>query len=209
MFPISFSGGFSCLLIGILLLAAIFFVFITGATFVGTHLLPVFKILSLIGAAMAVLVYLPLSFSPKYRFRAGRWLTELSWIFSLTAWFTGVVAAHEAWGMTAVVIGVLLAGVGVIPVGMLAALWTGHTTLFGEILLWTTVAFLVHSAGNRLLLEYQAEQTRNAFSRMFYFRPGSQESSFFRTKKRASVDEEIIDAEYEIIEPAKKEIEPD
>ena len=208
MFPFSFSGGFSCFFIGMIMLAATVFIFITGATFVGTHLLPVFKILSAIGALFSIVVCLPMSFRPTYRFHAGRWLTQLSWVFGLTAWFMSVVAAYEVWGMTAVLLGALLAGVGVIPVGMLAALWTGQTAVFGQILLWTATAFLARSASNRILA-HQAEQTRNTFFRTFYVRPEQSSTSFFRTKKTVSAEDDIIDAEYEIIEPPKKEIEPE
>ena len=99
-------------------------------------------------------------------------------------------------------------GCGVIPVGALAALWTGQTALFGQILLWSTVTLLVRTTGNRILLKHQADQTRNAFFNSFYFfRPGSQGYSFRQSPKEETIiDEDTIDAEYEVVEPSKKEI---
>lgn len=208
MFPFVFSGGLPCLFIGGIAVAASLFVFILGATFVGTHILPVLKILSQGAALICLLVCLPLSFSKKHQVRAGRWLVQLSWIFGITAWFMGIVASYQIWGTMAVVFGLLLMGVGVIPVGALAALWTGQTALFGQILLWSTVTLLVRTTGNRILLKHQADQTRNAFFNSFYFfRPGSQGYSFRQSsKEKTIIDEDTIDAEYEVVEPSKKEI---
>jgi len=210
MFPFVFSGSLPCLFVGVIFLVASLFIFILGATFVGTHILPVLKILSQGAAFICLLVCLPLSFSKKYQIYAGRWLVQLSWIFGITVWFMGIVASYQIWGTMAVIFGLLLMGVGVVPIGALAALWAGETILFGQVLLWSTMALLARTVGDRILSKYQTNRARKTlFNSFHFFRSGNNRTySFFRQppKEDTPIDKDIIDAEYEIVEPFKKEI---
>jgi len=103
-------------------LAALFFL---GAEWCSTHLLPWFMRGSEIATAILFLILLPLCLIRKARGFAAAAILLISYVFGITVWMEGLLITLSTWGVGAVIFGLLFAGVGVVPIAMLAALFHG------------------------------------------------------------------------------------
>jgi len=116
-------------------------VFIFGAAWANTKLLPWFSILTCITFALVVFVILPLAIPKVTRGFSTVALLIASYIFGATLWMEGLLLTLLIWGAGAVFIGLFLAGVGVVPIAMLATLLKGMWGSLVELLLLTIVTF--------------------------------------------------------------------
>ena len=85
-----------------------------------TLLLP----LAWIGFVVVILVLCPLAFFHRTRQFAGTSMFFVSWLFGITTWFLGATITFATWGWVGLLIGLFLFGVGVVPVGVLAAFFS-------------------------------------------------------------------------------------
>lgn len=115
----------AAIIVGISLL---FTLGVKAAEFIAPFLLAVAGFLLVVNV-MAVIAAL----SPKLRFISGTTLLVSSYIYGITVWIYGLVVTLSLWGVLALIIGLILGGVGVVPIGMLAALfnteWSALLTL--------------------------------------------------------------------------------
>ncbi len=131
-------------LIGLVILAALIFVtvlLISGAGWVSDKLLPWFSIASVIAFALVVVVLLPLSAIRATRSFASVSILYISYLFGVTAWMEGLVVTLTLWGTGAVIFGLCLAGVGVLPIGILAALFRAKWETVFELMILTILTF--------------------------------------------------------------------
>jgi hypothetical protein len=131
--------------LGVMLFLAIFIViptlFIFGAVKLSTILWPLLELLSILVFAIALLVLLPLSFlQPSRPFAAGAILIA-SYVFGATVWIDALLVTKVLWGTAAVVVGLLIAGVGIVPVGILAALFNAAWAQFWDLLVLTALTY--------------------------------------------------------------------
>ncbi len=90
---------------------------ISAAYIVYSFLVPI----SYIFLALCILVGLPLFFVQKTRIISNKLFFIASIVWSLTVWFMGLGITMDSWGMIGFIIGVLIAGIGVIPLGIVGA----------------------------------------------------------------------------------------
>ena len=77
--------------------------------------------ISWIGMATVVVIFLPLAIFKTTRGFAGTGIFFSSYVFGATTWFLGAAVTFATWGWPAIIIGLMLGGVGVVPIGILAA----------------------------------------------------------------------------------------
>ena len=82
-----------------------------------TKLLPI----SWIGLLIVLVVLLPLACFRRTRFFAGHGISIFSWVLGLTTWLLGAVITFSTYGWWALIIGLLLFGIGVVPIAIFAA----------------------------------------------------------------------------------------
>ena len=146
-------SGFGLLLIvgalclgGALVLASLYY----GAAWISTKLLPLFPILSLITFGVVVLIVLPLAVPKATRGFASAALVIASYVFGVTLWMEGLLLTLTIWGLSAVFIGLLLGGVGVVPIAMLATLIDGMWSPLIELVLLMVATVGLRFGGNWL-----------------------------------------------------------
>lgn len=83
---------------------------------------------------------------PKTRGISGLVIYLSSYIYGLGTWIFGLAVTLALWGWLAVIIGVLMGGVGVVPIGMLAAIFHGKGGIF-----WTLLINLALTYGARII----------------------------------------------------------
>ena len=76
-----------------------------------------------------------------------------AYVYGLTLWFWALLLTYLIWGIRAVFIGLFIAGIGVIPIAILATALNGEWIITGEIIL-----LLVLTCGSRMLGLYFAEK---------------------------------------------------
>lgn len=77
--------------------------------------------LSQIAVVVALFVLLPLALWRKTRGGAGVALHYVSYLFGLTTWLLGAAVTFTSFGWVGLIIGLFIAGVGVVPFGIIGA----------------------------------------------------------------------------------------
>ncbi len=134
-------GGFLISILVLLVIGAIACIFIFVSAWVSSKLLPWFSVLTVIGLCLVVFVFLPLAIPKATRGFSSVSLLLTSYIFGATLWMEGLLLTLSIWGVGAVIIGLFIAGVGVVPIAMLATLFKGMWWALLELILLTIMTF--------------------------------------------------------------------
>ncbi len=110
-------------------------------------------LVGLTGFTFAVLVFVLLpnavfSSVPKF---AGSGMFIASYVFGATLWVWSLLVTYTLWGGIGLAIGLFMAGVGVVPLAMLATLFNGLWSTLGELVLGLILTIGVRVWGLRLL----------------------------------------------------------
>lgn len=98
---------------------------------------------------------------PKARGVIGLIIYISSYVYGLSAWIFGLAVALALWGWIAVIIGIFLGGVGVVPIGMLAAIFNGHWSIFWTLLLTVILTYGARIIGYVLANSADSQDVRN------------------------------------------------
>jgi hypothetical protein len=131
-------------LLGICILVAVMLVltmFIKGGVWLSERVYPWLVILFTISLFVVILVLLPLAIFRRTRAFAGGGIYLASFVFGLTLWVWSLLVSYTLWGVTGIIIGLLLGGVGVVPIAILASLFHGLWSMVGQLLLVTAITF--------------------------------------------------------------------
>ena len=107
--------------------------------------------MSVLTAAVGLLVFLPAAVFPPLRRICAAAMFVASGLFGLTALAWGALLTFHAWGLGAVFAGLLLWGIGVVAMGMLAALAKGAWLPLAALALLTAGTLAARLASRRLL----------------------------------------------------------
>lgn len=109
--------------------------FIKGGVWLTEKILPYTFIVADWALTITIFILLPLSIFRKTRGIAGIALIIASYIFGVTLWVYSFLLTYNIWGMVALIIGLVLTGLGVIPIAILATLIKGIGSPFGQLIL--------------------------------------------------------------------------
>ncbi len=126
---------------------------IGGAKWVSERLLPWFAGASLIAFLLLLIVLLPLSAIRASRGFAAVVILCFSFLFGATVWMEGLLTTLNLWGVGAVVFGLCFAGIGVVPIAMLATLFHGKWSQLGEL-----VGLMILTLGSRVFALWLEEK---------------------------------------------------
>lgn len=132
---------------------------IKGAVWVGENALAWLFDFAWIVLTINILILLPLSLFKKTGAVGGAGMYISSYIFGVTLWFLGLLLTYFTWGFWGVFIGLVLAGVGVVPMAMLAMLINGEILTFVVLIILTMLTFGMRALG--IYLVGRAEEGRN------------------------------------------------
>ena len=151
---VSNIGTYALGLVIMLAFLALPVLFIVGGVVVAEKILPWLMLLSMLALVFNIVILLPLALIPPSRPWAGLGFFISSYIFGLTGWFMGLLLTWMLWGGLAVIIGLFIMGIGVIPIAMLATLFNGMWIELGLLFLAVVLTF-----GLRILGMTLAENT--------------------------------------------------
>jgi hypothetical protein len=144
-------------LVGIIMLTLMF---LQGGVWLGEKALPIFKWLARIACGVVVIILLPMAaFHRTQRFAASG-LIYAAALIGMTLWVWGLLLTYNLWGGAAVLLGVCLLGVGVVPMAMLATLFAQMWPTFGQLLLLAALTYGARLFGKKLALKLQREEQK-------------------------------------------------
>ena len=131
--------------------------FIKGGLWLSEILYPWLTLISAIAFFVCILILLPLAFIHKTRAFSGLGLFIASYVFGATLWVLAFLLTYTLWGATALMFGLLLAGVGVVPMAMLATIFSGEWLVLSELIL-----LVISTFGSRMLGLYLSEKAEES-----------------------------------------------
>jgi hypothetical protein len=134
-------GGLALMLVLIAAGVAIATAFVLGGVWVSKHLLPWLLGISLVAFAIVIFVLLPLAIPRATRGFSSTAIFIASYVFGATLWMSGLLLSYFTWGIAAVVVGLGLFGIGVVPIAMLATLFKGMWGPFLSLLLLAVATY--------------------------------------------------------------------
>jgi hypothetical protein len=127
-----------CILVGVML---VLMMFIKGGVWLSDRVYPWLVILTTIALFIVILVLLLLAIFRGTRTFAGGGIYLASFVFGLTLWVWSLLISYTIWGLTGIEIGLLLGGIGVVPIAILATSFHGMWSMVGQLLLVTAITF--------------------------------------------------------------------
>ena len=118
----------------------------------------VFKALSYIWPVVNVMFICAVLVSPLAALKRARgsvaaFMTAFSAVLGVTTWLWSFGVTLVLWGWWAVIVGVVLLGVGIVPVALVAATFEGEWTVF-----WQMIVAIAFVFGTRMFAAYLAER---------------------------------------------------
>jgi hypothetical protein len=151
----SFVLGICILVAGIFLLI----MFLKGGVWLSMHVYPWLVLIASIAFWITVLIFMPLALFRRTRGAAGICTYCVSYVFGLTLWVWSLLLCYTIWGIGGIVAGLILMGIGVVPIAMLASLFNGLWSTLGELALLVLITY-----GSRLLGYYITSKADNSGS---------------------------------------------
>ena len=103
--------------------------------------------------AIDIVVFLPMGIFKRTKGATALGLSISSYVFGLTLWFFGLLLTYIIWGMVGILIGLFFAGIGVVPLSILATALEGEWSILGQLVFLLFLTF-----GSRALGSYFAIQ---------------------------------------------------
>jgi hypothetical protein len=139
-----------CIFVGVIFLAVMF---LKGGVWLSERAYPWLVAINAIAFVVILLVLLPLSIFRRTRGFGGGGIYIASFIFGLTLWVWCLLISYTLWGIGGVVVGLFLAGIGVVPIAVLASVFHGLWSIAGQILLLTAITFGSRFLGIYLMMK--------------------------------------------------------
>ena len=117
--------------IGLIFLALFF---VKGGVWLGLKVLPWLFFIIWPVLAIDILIILPLGIFKRTKGIASVGLSVSSYVFGLTLWLWGLLLTYSLWGAFAVYVGLFIAGIGVIPLSILATALKGQWSTLGQLI---------------------------------------------------------------------------
>lgn len=114
-------GGFLLAIAGMVAMILVIFLLVTGGAWLADKVYPWLILLFALALGISIFILLPLAIFHRTRGFAGLGLYVASFVFGITLWVWCLLTVYTLWGGFAVVIGILMAGVGVVPLAIIAA----------------------------------------------------------------------------------------
>ncbi|MHB8303944.1 MAG: hypothetical protein ACYDC6_14105 [Acidobacteriaceae bacterium] len=125
----------------LLAIVAVAGVFLGAAEALSEYVLPWCIRVAFWGLLALIVVLLPASLVRRWRSFTSPAMLVLSYLFGATVWMDGLVLTMTIWGGWAVVIGLFIMGIGIVPIAMLATLFHGMWFRFTELVFLLALTF--------------------------------------------------------------------
>lgn len=158
------AGGFVIFLVVAVVLIFLSALLIRGMVWVSAKATPWLILASQITFVISILALLPMCIFQKTRPWGAMGLYFASYVFGITLWAFSCIVCVDLWGYFALFVGLVMAGIGVLPVAIIAALFTASWPILGSLLLWTIATFGARALGLHIISRVDAERKAMAYA---------------------------------------------
>ncbi len=140
--------GWTALLAGAAILLALIglaALAVSGMVWVSQHLVWYAQAFAFAAFWLCALVFLPLSAFTRTRRAALYGFVLAAFVFGACTWMLGLLSTYQSWGGLGVLIGLVLAFIGLVPLGMLAALFAGQWMMLIQLIAGVMLAWAARS----------------------------------------------------------------
>ena len=148
-------GGYAVGLIVICVGLFVVALLLRGMVWASDKMMPWLITGSGIALLVCIFIFLPLSPFRRSRGWAGVGYYYASYVFGLMLWAYSCLFVVYAWGYGALAIGLIFAGVGVVPVALLAAIFHGEWSVLWELLFGIILTFGTRGFGLWLITKVE------------------------------------------------------
>jgi len=148
---------FIALAIGSILLIALF---IKGGIWISERIYPWLAIITGIALFITIFCLLPTAIFKRSRGFAGAGLLIASYVFGVTLWVSAFLLTYTIWGGVALIVGLFLMGIGIVPIAMLATAFVKQWSIFGQLILLLVMTFETRLFGYYLISNHEEYKTR-------------------------------------------------
>lgn len=138
-------------------LLVVIWLLIHGGVWLGQRITPYLFTASAYVLAFTVLGFVPLCFTKETRVTGGSGMVIASFVFGITLWFWSLLLTYQTWGWLAVIIGLVIMGIGVFPIALIAMAIHGEWKIFAELILIAVLTFGFRGAGSYVTAQYQSD----------------------------------------------------
>ena len=135
------AGIILAVIVGVVALIFLPALYIAGLLWVSKDVLDYLNIAVAIAFAACVFVLLPLSLFRATRKASAYGFYISSVIFGVATWILGFLVTFQHWGVTGLLVGLFLAGVGIVPIGILASTSNASWLQVGDLALGLVLTF--------------------------------------------------------------------
>lgn len=132
----------AAILLALITLAALA---ISGMVWVSQHLVWYAQAFAFAAFWVCALVLLPLSAFTRTRRAALYGFVLAAFVFGACTWMLGLLSTYQSWGGLGVLLGLVLAFIGLVPLGMLAALFAGQWMVLGQLIAGVALTWAARS----------------------------------------------------------------
>jgi hypothetical protein len=134
-------GGYAIGLIVICVVLFLVVLLLRGMVWASDKMMPWLVTASGIALLVCIFIFLPLCIFRKTRPWAGVGYVYASYVFGLMLWAYSCLFVVYAWGYGALAVGLIFAGVGVVPVALLAAIFHAEWAVLLEVVVGIVLTF--------------------------------------------------------------------
>lgn len=147
----------------LVIIALLIGLFVHGGAWLGAKVYPFLTVIFGITFGIALIILTPISVFKKARGFAGNGIVISSYVFGLTLWVWSFLLTYMLWGGIGIFIGLFLFGVGVVPIAMLATMFKGMWSIFGQLIFLTVLTFGSRFFGIFLTASYERYRTERDY----------------------------------------------
>ena len=191
----------SFLLGGVVLIGLILLVlfFVKGGVWLGEKILPWLLFLMWPVLAIGILIFLPMGIFKRTKGAAALGLGISSYVFGLTLWFWGLILTYLIWGMAAVFIGLFIAGIGAVPLSILATALEGEWSTLGQLIFLLFLTFGSAALGSHFAAradELAAEKANKRYRNTLEKLGEKEEKKQQKRKNRPEISKQVLGIAY-------------
>jgi hypothetical protein len=149
-------GGLILCAVYLIALLTLTVLVLRGSVWVSDKALPVVNLIGKVSFFLLIAVFLPLSFFQKCRGWCGLAFIYWSYFCGLSLWMFSLLVTLNLWGKMAVIGGLILAGVGILPVALLACMFKSEWSIFVQLLCQLALLFACRVYG--IYLTHKADE---------------------------------------------------
>jgi hypothetical protein len=151
------TGAWVLIIAVLIIISGALNMLIDGGVWAGVNVYPFLQLIMCVTLPITFLVFAPLSLIKGLRPMVGRCMVFTSYVSGITLWVGSLLLTYAVWGGFAVFIGIILMGIGVVPIAMLASVLNGSWQVFMRLVLLALLTYGIRLWGTRLIAGHEKQ----------------------------------------------------